>query len=420
MSRILIIVHGHPDISRGGGELAAGMQARQLRALGHDVLLVARQAGASGRGGTPFTLRGEDVLFHAPDYDYFLHSQRAKWSIYKDLRALIDNFAPDAAHLHHYVHMGIEVIRELRKYSASLPIVLTLHEYLAICHSHGQFLKTDFTLCEASSPSDCHRCFPEFSPQDFFLRERFIKSSLDLVDRFICPSHFLLNRYAAWGLPPEKLVFLENGQVPQPQPDPADPEILCRRFGYFGQITALKGINVLLRAVELLPPAVRARIRIDIHGTLTHQPPDFVAEIQAKFLALNDVLQYHGPYTPQDLPGLIARTGWVTVPSLWWENSPLVIQEAFANGRPVICGDIGGMAEKVTHGANGLHVRVGDARDWAETIARAADPVLWQDLASQVTPPPGIGQTTQTLLDLYAAIARQRTTPLRQPRRAAK
>ena len=46
----------------------------------------------------------------------------------------------------------------------------------------------------------------------------------------------------------------------------------------------------------------------------------------------------------------MASVDWVVVPSIWWENSPLVIQEAFGYGRPVICSDIGGMAEKVTDG----------------------------------------------------------------------
>jgi hypothetical protein len=63
---------------------------------------------------------------------------------------------------------------------------------------------------------------------------------------------------------------------------------------------------------------------------------------------------------------------WVVVPSVWWENSPLVIQEAFQRGRPVICSDIGGMAEKVADGVDGLHFRAGDPEALAATIARAA------------------------------------------------
>ena len=75
---------------------------------------------------------------------------------------------------------------------------------------------------------------------------------------------------------------------------------------------------------------------------------------------------------------------WVIVPSIWWENSPLVIQEAFMYGRPVICSDIGGMAEKVTDGVNGLHFRRADPDSLAETMHRAAtEEGLWEQLRVQ-------------------------------------
>ena len=50
---------------------------------------------------------------------------------------------------------------------------------------------------------------------------------------------------------------------------------------------------------------------------------------------------------------------WVIMPSVWWENSPIVIQEAFFHGRPIISSNIGGMAEKITDDVDGLHFRVG-------------------------------------------------------------
>ena len=416
MSRILVIAHGHPELSPGGGELAAAAQCSQLRALGHEVLFVARVRELSGHGGTPFTLRGADVLFHSPNYDHFLHVQRAKWAIHKDFRALIERFAPDVVHLHHYVHIGLDLIRELRKYDASMPIVLTLHEYLAICHNHGQFLKVEGGLCYKSGPLDCHGCYPGHAPQDFFLRERFIKSFLFLVDRFVCPSRFLLERYAAWGLPRERLVLLENGQEPG-LPAADEPPAAWRRFGFFGQLSDLKGVRVLLQAMALLPAQLRGSLQLDIHGTLNHQGDAFIAEFHAAVAALGGVAHYHGPYQPGEQARLMGRVGWVVVPSLWWENSPLVIQEAFGAGRPVLCSDIGGMAEKVRDGVDGLHVRVGDPRDLAECMARAADPVLWQRLCAGIQRPPTIGATTQTLLTLYEAIRGERSDKARIAKR---
>jgi glycosyltransferase involved in cell wall biosynthesis len=98
----------------------------------------------------------------------------------------------------------------------------------------------------------------------------------------------------------------------------------------------------------------------------------------------------------------MSNVDWVIVPSLWWENSPLVIQEAFHFGRPVLCSDIGGMAEKVTDGVNGLHFRVGDAVSLAETMRRAVEtPSLWQRLHDGISPVYGMAEHIERLSHLY-------------------
>jgi glycosyltransferase involved in cell wall biosynthesis len=96
---------------------------------------------------------------------------------------------------------------------------------------------------------------------------------------------------------------------------------------------------------------------------------------------------------------------WVVVPSVWWENSPLVIQEAFLHRRPVICSDIGGMAEKVTDGVNGLHFAAGDPASLAETIARATGTSgLWQQLRDGIPAVYDMTQHIDELDRLYTAL----------------
>src|ERR1044071_1235531 len=103
----------------------------------------------------------------------------------------------------------------------------------------------------------------------------------------------------------------------------------------------------------------------------------------------------------------MANFDWVVVPSIWWENSPLVIQEAFQHGRPVICSDIGGMAEKVAHGVNGLHFRAGDARSLASTIRTAAEtPGLWERLREGIQPVYPMATHVAALTEIYDALLR--------------
>ena len=117
----------------------------------------------------------------------------------------------------------------------------------------------------------------------------------------------------------------------------------------------------------------------------------------------------------------MSEIDWVLVPSVWWENSPLVIQEAFQHGRPVICSDIGGMAEQVRNGVDGLHFRVGDPASLAETIERAAmTPRLWYRLRDGISPVRPIEEHVATLTRLYGELIerRGRRVGVRAARRA--
>ena len=405
--RILIISHGHPDFSPGGGEIAAYGHWQELRRRGLPATLLCRVARSPGHVGAPFFSRSADgfeVLFSAPPVNHFRHCQPQRNVVYEDFRALLERLTPTIVHFHHYAHLGLELIREVRKYDSGVPIALTLHEFLGICHANGQMVKTDGMLCHKAAPLDCSLCFPATSPQDFFMRELFVKSFLGLVDLFVCPSEFLRQRYVAWGLPSEKMVVLENGQPPgQHDVDRESPEqTLETRFVVLGQLSRRKGTLVLLDALRLLPKRVRKLIRVEIHGSAQYVEENFTPEFDKALSELNETVSFRGRYAPQDVGAILRSNGWLIVPSIWWENSPLVIQEAFAAGRPVICSNIGGMAEKVTQGVSGIHFRVNSAADLASRIEECAtDPALWRRLCAGVPKPPTIDQTVDRLFTLY-------------------
>jgi glycosyltransferase involved in cell wall biosynthesis len=108
----------------------------------------------------------------------------------------------------------------------------------------------------------------------------------------------------------------------------------------------------------------------------------------------------------------MARIDWVVVPSIWWENSPLVIQEAFLHGRPVICSDIGGMAEKVADDIDGLHFRRGDAEHLATVMQRAVEaPGLWERLRAGIRPVHRMDDHVVWLSSLYRELMSERPMP---------
>jgi glycosyltransferase involved in cell wall biosynthesis len=98
----------------------------------------------------------------------------------------------------------------------------------------------------------------------------------------------------------------------------------------------------------------------------------------------------------------MSSVGWVVVPSVWWENSPVVIEEAFHSGRPVICSDIGGMKEKVQHQVNGLHFRVKDPQDLAHTLLKVSEtPDLWNKLRMGVRKIPSLAESADLHMACY-------------------
>ena len=412
--RILIISHGHPSLRKGGAEVAAYNHFKELTKRGDCRVVFLAAADGPGRGTTPFSVINTDseILFHSNIGDQFTFRQSNPVFIWRDFRLFLQNYRPTIIHFHHYMNVGLDMVREARNTLPQAAIIMTLYEYLAICPNNGQMVKRrDGRLCYRSSPIECHRCMGERLPGDYFMREKYIKSFFALVDCFICNSHFLMERYEQWGLPSSKLIFIENGQTP--------PSDFARRtseshlnLGYFGQITQYKGVDILLRALQLLPKNVRKNVHLDIHGgNLEFQTETFRETIQSLLDDNKDIATAHGLYEPHEIGRLMADIDWVIVPSIWWENSPLVIQEAFKYRRPIICSDIGGMAEKVADGVNGIHFQVRNPSSLANVIQKVVrDPTLWQQLVDGIPEPLSIESFVDMQWDVYERVSHQNNT----------
>lgn len=374
--RILVMAHAHPDFSLGGGEIAAYNLFKAYRK--HDGVEDAWFLGRAdrGRGATgAISLRRENEYLWEQSFRN-LHLMKAvhQESLATSFADLLRAIKPTVVHTHHYLFLGLEYLRIIKQVDPNIRIVMTLHEYLAICANNGQMIKTgDFKLCSRESFDECRQCFPDKTAEDFWLRKHFFMSHFDLVDQFVSPSEFLRQRYIAWGLKPEKIVVIENGQSDEP-PLPSRPmseQETRNRFGFFGQINPYKGLDVVLQALHELPKAARRKIVLEVHGAnLEWQPAEFREKIEKlrEPLIKQGVVRWIGPYQPHELRDRMAGIDWVVVPSIWWENSPMVIQEAFVCGRPIIVSNIGGMAEKVKNGVDGITVPAGNVLHWADVL----------------------------------------------------
>lgn len=397
--KILYVSHNHPTIRPGGAEAYAYELYRAVRDGDEfEPLFLARTGppvSISSRyhEGTLLTGVNEDpnqYFFYTDtlEYDWLNGTPRNKAALIKYLREFLLAQRPDVVHFQHTLFFGYDMLREVRQTLGNeVPIVYTLHEFLPICHRNGQLVRTTSEKpCMTESPRRCHECFPEVSPQTFFMRKRFIQSHMSVVDRFLAPSEFLRERYLDWGLPAEKVVFEEYGRLPV-MPAPIPDRRQRNRLAFFGQLSYFKGVNVLLKAMQRLQDD-GVDVHLTVHGAnLELQPEDFRTEFHELLEATKETVSFEGEFDHDNLPSLMADADWVVVPSVWWENSPLVIQEASQHRRPVIASDIGGMAEKVHDGVSGLHFKAGDPASLAATITRAVSTKrLWDELQRQIPP----------------------------------
>jgi glycosyltransferase involved in cell wall biosynthesis len=396
--RVATLAHGHPRLNAGGAEIAAHTLHRSLAEVsGVETLHLSP-------GPRSMIVGPNEHLFAAPGLDPFLHSNID--GDLGDLIARLRAFAPDVVHLHHILGFGTGVLFAIRAALPNAAIVLTFHEYIPICHNQGQMVETGGELCEGASPERCHACFPDIAAGRFLRRERALKAALSLCDGYIAPSAFLAQRYTEWGLDPRRIAVLENAIASIAIAKLSDePREIRGRFAFFGQITSFKGVDVLLEAVASIPDEDWIGSTLHIYGNnLERQPESFRERVTGLLSATAGRVDLRGPYSNESLPDLMANADWVVVPSIWWENSPVVIQEAFRSGRPVIASNIGGMAEKVRHGVDGLHFRARDAKSLAARLVEARDPALWSRLRGGIRPPAAPADAAAAHLQHYRSL----------------
>jgi len=154
-----------------------------------------------------------------------------------------------------------------------------------------------------------------------------------------------------------------------------------------------------------MPKSERKKVVLEVHGAnLEHQSPEFqqkIEELRAPLIK-QGVVQWVGPYQPHELRSRMAGVDWVVVPSIWWENSPMVIQEAKVCGRPLLVSSIGGMAEKIQHNVDGMTISAGNRLEWRKMIAREDISSAFDHVVSNIKRPLTYSQCAEQHLKLLS------------------
>jgi glycosyltransferase involved in cell wall biosynthesis len=187
------------------------------------------------------------------------------------------------------------------------------------------------------------------------------------VDLFLAPSRFLRDRFVReWGVHEAKIELLRFGVDLDSFRAVQRTRAEKLRVAFLGSLIGVKGPHLLLEAWGLVSPELRARGSLVLYGPSQHEP-EYVARVEA--LAREVGARIGGRLERAEVARAHASIDLIVVPSVWFENAPLVIYESLAAGTPLLVSDLGGMAELVEEGAGGWRFRTGDAADLASKLS---------------------------------------------------
>lgn len=406
--RIVFGVHQFFPKHSTGTEVYTLHLAREMRRRGHEVRIVTYQPAHAAVDPTDDAVeryRYDDFPVYAivavpplsweatgAAYDSRVSAER--------FAALMHELSPDLVHFTHIMHLGIGALRALLR--TGVPYVVTLTDFFALC---PRIILMDRAgrLCDGPLFNDCVWCMtgsrvlPLHSvalPEDAAAiytatlntegltvaeeqraagqRYHLLRYYLAGAKKLIAPTRFLRDTFVRNGYMPEWLLYspfaIDEEHLASHAHQPSATTI---RIGFLGSVTGHKGPHVLIEAFRRLS---RADARLEIWGEM----PDPGYAERVRGLAGDDPrITLHGRFAPRDQPDILARLDVVVVPSLWFENTPLVLCAALHAGIPVVGSNVGGITELVTHEENGLVYPVGDVSALHSVLLRLIeDPAL--------------------------------------------
>ncbi len=371
---ILQVIHGYPMRYNAGSEVYTQTLCRGL-AERHEVHVFTREEDPFA---PDFRVREEQdpddprIVLHVVNNPRNRDRYREP-GIDRRFAGILDRVRPDVVHVGHLNHLSTSLPFEAAR--RSIPVVYTLHDYWLMC-PRGQFMQTLphnpenlWAACDGQEDRKCaERCYaryfggaPEEREADLAYwsgwvgrRMRHIREMTGFVDCFIAPARYLRDRHRdGFGLPEGKLVHLDYGfDLARLSGRRARPTGAPFVFGYIGTHIPAKGIQDLVRAFG----RVAGRPILRIWGRPRDQSTEALKAL-ARGLPADTAkrVEWLPEYRNADIVReVFDRVDAIVVPSVWVENSPLVIHEAQQARVPVIAADAGGMAEYVRHGVNGL------------------------------------------------------------------
>ncbi len=457
---VLYVVHGFPPDTWAGTEVYTLGLAQEVRRLGHRCTVLTRAPAERSEedGGLPeFHLEHSEFeglpvwrMTHRIDHQS-LRESYASPRAEQVFRDVLERERPDVVHFQHLLHFSAALPRIARE--RGIPSVVTCNDYWALC-ARVQLVRPDGERCARNQGLGCLVCLKNKDPRhvaaardraallkpvaglvrlgaavptmpsvklerivkkrrvklrrwidswdDLVARQPFVESGYAATDLQIAPSRFLRDRHVETGsFDPHRFVYSDYGMRTDHVRDVRrrpDPEGRVR-FGFVGSLVWYKGVDVLVSAMRRLAglPAV-----LRIHGAFEPETDAYQAELAA---AAGENVEFRGRFDNDRLADVYADLDVLVVPSVWFENSPITIHEAYVARTPIVTSNIGGMAELVPDGEWGLQFEAGDADDLAAKLRRFVDePELATTLGAKCPPVKTLAENAREMQFRYRSL----------------
>ncbi len=433
--RILQVAHSFLPYTTAGTEVYSYRLAKEL-AKRHEVFVFFRFSDRKKKEYCMEYLEGDSLKTYRINYafrDFNSFSQTYRNNIIdKKFAEVLDKTKPDIVHIHHLLFLSHGIVDEVKK--KGIPIVFTLHDYWLMCY-RGQLINDQLNICaDKTTCKDCLKyllSIKKYSMRSYSLIKKimpenclklFKKAYLHVtnlefyselekwedsaakvcstVGLFIAPSNFIRKKFIGYGIPMEKCVYFSNGI------DCKNITFSCKnksnllRFGYLGALMPVKAPDILISAFKGIN---NRNIELLIYGKV---PPNSSFEnyfkILQKTVRSDKKIKLMGGYNNSEVGRILTDIDVLVIPSIWYENSPLVIQEAFLSKTPVIASRIGGIPELVSDRVNGLLFKPADAQDLQSKIQYVIDnPDILEKFRSNIPKVKSIEDNAKEIEEIY-------------------
>jgi glycosyltransferase involved in cell wall biosynthesis len=418
--RLLHVVHDFLPRYRAGVEIYAAALCRELARRHHVTVLTTDYDPAAPHGELSWRVYdGLPVVEIRNNWEggTFDASYRSD-AINARIDQVLETVQPHVVHVHTLLNLSLDLPALARR--RGIKVVMTLHDYTLVCPSGGQRVhRAESHVCHDIDLQRCARCFPQtvfhrklavgrilrrssvdagrrlalslhrrmpgltkafaaraahaapvkVEAHDIDRRLLAARSAMADTARFVAPSASMADEYRRLGVDPDRITVADYGfpatAVARSKTATTDGPL---RVGYVGSLVWHKGVHVLAAAVQQLRRA-QVEVWLQVHGDPA-QDPEYAESLRAATDGAS--VAFHGPFEPARRTDIYENLDVVVVPSLWLENSPLVVHEALMAGVVVIGSNIGGISGLIRHDVNGLLVQPGSVEALASALQRLA------------------------------------------------